>query len=614
MARNGTLQQCRAAAFARFAELGFEKVRAWVRNRYDEGIDIQYAEFAIEWLNQDPEAIATVNVKCDAIGYERVQAMVDGFSKTDELFEDEEAACCRWLLEHEPDFHARRARTIEADAAESDDAKSESDDVESDDVEPETETDSAKDLPPKLESSKLQNQLERFVAYMPLHNYIYTLTREPWPGASVNSQIPPLKLFYKGKPLLNDKGKQVFMAANVWLDKYRPVQQMTWAPGEEMIIKNKLVADGGWFEHQGARCFNLYKPPTIVPGDADDVKPWLDHISKIYPTDAQHILNWLAHRVQHPQDKINHGLVLGGLQGIGKDTILEPVKRAVGSWNFQEVSPTALVGTFNGFLKAVILRINEARDLGEVNRFQFYEHTKPMLTAPPDVHRVNEKNLREHYVFNVCGVIITTNYKTDGIYLPADDRRHYVAWSDLTKESFDKDYWNNIWKWYDNGGDRNVAAYLATRDISSFDPKAPPPKTEAFWAIVNSNRATEESELADVFDEIGNPDAVTIEQIIETASPYADLHEWICDRRNRRAIPHRLEQCGYVPVRNTTQKQGLWIINGKRYAIYAKSELSISLQIKAATELQKQADAKAKEDKTVWEKEAERVKANKRRK
>jgi len=39
-------------------------------------------------------------------------------------------------------------------------------------------------------------------------------------------------------------------------------------------------------------------------------------------------------------------------------------------------------------------------------------------------------------VLNVCGVVITTNHKTDGIYLPADDRRHYVAWSDLAKEDF----------------------------------------------------------------------------------------------------------------------------------------------------------------------------------
>jgi len=58
---------------------------------------------------------------------------------------------------------------------------------------------------------------------------------------------------------------------------------------------------------------------------------------------------------------------------------------------------------------------------------------KSYLAAPPDVLRVNEKHLREYYVMNCCGVIITTNHKADGIYLPADDRRHFVAWSSLAK-------------------------------------------------------------------------------------------------------------------------------------------------------------------------------------
>jgi hypothetical protein len=30
-------------------------------------------------------------------------------------------------------------------------------------------------------------------------------------------------------------------------------------------------------------------------------------------------------------------------------------------------------------------------------------------------------------VFNVLGFLITTNHKTDGIYLPLNDRRHYIA-------------------------------------------------------------------------------------------------------------------------------------------------------------------------------------------
>ena len=145
------------------------------------------------------------------------------------------------------------------------------------------------------------------------------------------------------------------------------------------------------------------------------------------------------------------------------------------------------LGHFNGYVKSIILRINEARDLGEANRFDFYDHTKIYAAAPPDVLRVNEKYLREHYVFNVLGLILTTNHKTDGIYLPAEDRRHYVAWSTRTKEDFSQQYWKELWGWYYTGGFEHVAAYLTELDLSAFDPKAPPPKTAAFWDIVNAN-------------------------------------------------------------------------------------------------------------------------------
>lgn len=85
-------------------------------------------------------------------------------------------------------------------------------------------------------------------------------------------------------------------------------------------------------------------------------------------------------------------------------------------------------------MKSVILRVSEARDLGDVNRVQFYEHMKTYTASPPDVLRVDEKNLREYPVFNVCGVIITTNHKADGLFLPPDDRRHYVAWSPCRRD------------------------------------------------------------------------------------------------------------------------------------------------------------------------------------
>jgi Family of unknown function (DUF5906) len=349
--------------------------------------------------------------------------------------------------------------------------------------------------------------VENFYAYMPMHNYIYAPARETWPASSVNARIAPIN----------------GMSASAWIDKNQPVEQLSWIPGEPMLIKGRLISEGEWIKQEGNTVFNLYRAPTIVPGDPDKAWQWIDHVEMIYPDDVDHIIRWLAHRVQPPGQKINHALMLGGPPGVGKDTLLEPVKRAVGPWNFIDVSPAHMLGRFNGYVKSVILRISEARDLGDVNRYAFYDHMKVYTASPPDVLRCDEKNLREYSVPNVCGVVITTNYKSDGIYLPADDRRHYVAWCELTKENFSTGYWNALYQWYEVEGYRNVAAYLSQLDLSNFDSKAPPPTTPSFWAIVGANRSPEDADLADVLEAIGELKneipirAVTLQMLIGRA-------------------------------------------------------------------------------------------------
>jgi hypothetical protein len=427
-------------------------------------------------------------------------------------------------------------------------------------------------------------RLDDFHAYMPPHKYMFAPTRELWPASSVNARLPRVPLLKSdGTPELDDEGEPVTISPAAWLDRNRAVEQMTWAPGQPMIIPDRLVSEGGWIERDDVCCFNLYRPPRLSPGDPGKAGRWLDHVAQVYPEEAGHIVRWFAQRVQRPAEKINHALVLGGLQGIGKDTMFEPVKRAVGPWNVAEPSPEQMTGRFNGFAKSVILRINEARDLGELDRYAFYEHLKIYTAAPPDVLRVDEKNLREHNIFNCCGVVITTNYKASGLYLPADDRRHYVAWSRLAKEDFGQDYWDRLWAWIEAGGDRHVAAYLAELDLAGFNPKAPPPKTAAFWDIVNANRAPEDAEMHDALDVLNRPATVTL--VMVTAAASGDFAEWLKDRRNRRIIPHRFEACGYVPVRNPDRITGLWVIDGSRVMAYAKAELTPSEQIKEVQKL-----------------------------
>jgi hypothetical protein len=455
--------------------------------------------------------------------------------------------------------------------------------------------------------------LNDFYALMTTHSYIFVPSRELWPASSVNTRIPSQPELKNGKPklkkqpvrkdgkLVKKNGKtvmekvEVLQPASVWLDQNHPVEQMTWAPGFNMIIEDRLISEGGWIKREGVATFNMYRPPSIKLGDAKKAERWIDLVKTVYPTDAEEIFNFCAHRRQKPEEKINHSLILGGKPGIGKDTILEALKQSVGPWNFREVSPQDVMGQWNDFMQSVALRISEVRDLGEINRFAFYEHCKTMCAAPPDVVRVNTKYIPQHYVINICGVIFTTNHKTSGIYLPADDRRTYVAWSDLTQHDFEEDFWIKFWHWYQHeSGFEHVAAWLQGRDISKFDAKAPPVKTPAFWAIVGANVSTEDGELADIIDEISvtkyGEDGKAINAItLLIVTPYAegDFQNWLLDRKNRRAIPHRFEACGFVPVRSDSD-DGLWVIKGKRQVIYARAELSLKDQIKAARDLVKE--------------------------
>lgn len=415
--------------------------------------------------------------------------------------------------------------------------------------------------------------LQDFYAYMPTHQYIAAHSAALWPRVSVNSQVPPL----------TDTGGNAVPATD-WLDRHRPIEALVWVPGEPQVIHGRLMLESGWIEARNSACFNLYRSPAIPAGDPDQAGPWIDHVRKLYPDEADHLMRWFAYKIQFPGEKVNHAVVLGGRQGVGKDVLLEPVKRAVGEGNVAGIAPKDVIDKFNGFVQSVLLVINEATDLGELDGKTFYEASKTLIAAPPHVIQCNVKFRPHRNVQNVCGVVITTNHKTDGIYLHPDDRRHFVAWSPVERSDFAADYFLNLHRWYESGGYGHVAAFLRAMDLSDFDAKAPPPKTAAFWEIVQSDQAPEDAELADSLDRLGRPEAVTI-STLAAAAKGLDLAYWLQDKRSRRQIPHRLETAGYVQVRNDAASDGLWRVGGKRQAVYARKDLLARARVMAADAL-----------------------------
>ena len=383
---------------------------------------------------------------------------------------------------------------------------------------------------------------------------------------------------------------------------------MTWAPGEPEVIEGRLPGKSGWVERADVRTFNTYRPAPPSRGNAAGATRWRALVEKLYPDDAEHIIAFCAHCVQRPGVKINHAIVLAGAPGIGKDTILEPLRHGVGAANFTEVSPqTVMNSPHNDYLCAVVLRVSEAKDQGEVNRYALYETMKTMLAAPPDMHRINTKYIPQYYVANVVNVAVTTNYAHDGLYLPADDRRHWVAATEVKPEDFPAEFFKDHYAWQEAGGADDVVAYLTAYDLSQFNPKAPPKKTAAFWRMVGAGTPPEVAEISDVIDAMGRletppaindrgkpcgPGALTLDTLRAAASTTHELHEWLRDRKNRRTLPHRLASCGYLPVAGPAES-GLWTINNKRQTVYGRLDLTPARRVEAAVALKQRLEKAA---------------------
>jgi hypothetical protein len=418
-----------------------------------------------------------------------------------------------------------------------------------------------------MSTENVSDSLAEFWAHLPGGDFLHVPTGALWPAKSLDHSI---------RPWPADPGNpEQRMKPSAWLSRFRAIHQRTWHPGRAQIVENELVGDGGWYPHHGGRVFNTYRPPHRRAGEPGRAQPWLQHLQTLYPQDWEHILQYLAHRIQYPGEKINHALVLGGPTRIGKDTLLEPVKAGVGHWNWAETSQAEILGSqFNPYAKSVVLRISEARDHGP-DRFKFYEATKTLIAAPPDVLVVNEKHARPYAVPNVCSVIFTTNNRSDGLYLPLDDARHFVAWSHVDNRAFADGYFAELHSWLHSGGTWDVVGLLERVDLRLFMPKAIPPKTDAFWTMAQGGSAPEDADLATALDLMKRPCVVTIQGLANRAlaEGLTDLCEELRGR-NRRALPHRLARCGYGVVRNPDAADGLWRVDGRRCAVYGREEVA----------------------------------------
>jgi len=398
--------------------------------------------------------------------------------------------------------------------------------------------------------------------------------------SGVNAMLPAIRV---------GDGEFISPAAHIRRKLY--VTTLTWAPGRDVILAGEAWTDSGPIYGEELSSLNTYLPPQrdAPQGGFDRIRksaaPYVWHVRRVFSEDWSYVLDALAFKVQNPGVKINHALVFEGVPGIGKDTILVPVKHAVGMHNTESVGPRELVDRFNKFERSVLCVINETSDAGDMNKYKFYEHTKAMFAAPPENRRIDEKNLGAYYVPNVTFCVITTNSAKESLYIPADDRRLYIASSRISrKEDIDQDgYFDDLYDWLDRKGGKDAAAdFLMTLDVSHFNPTRPPPRTQAWWNVVEAGNSEDDVDLRNTLEGLRWPRALRFDELVKRVPM---LGHGLTDRKILGYKLGRLDRA-YVVCANPDAQDGVWKVGKekKRVTYYALRELTVRERIAAVRE------------------------------
>jgi hypothetical protein len=270
----------------------------------------------------------------------------------------------------------------------------------------------------------------------------------------------------------------------------RVLAGVTFAAGESVLCSRAgLVYGNRW---RDAR-------PEGVPGD---VSPWLAHAERMIPDPAEreHVLNVMAYKRQHPEQKINHAVLHAGKPGSGKDTLWAPFIWSIGGdardrTNVFTIKNEELNSQWGYALESEVIVINELRQAEAKDRRALENSLKPIIAAPPELLSVNRKGLHPYEALNRVFVLSFSNERA-AISLPSNDRRWFVVWSDAPR--LEPDAAAELWRWYHAGGFAAVAAWLDARDVSAFNPGAAPPMTEAKMIMIESAMSTAESFLVEM--------------------------------------------------------------------------------------------------------------------
>ncbi len=266
---------------------------------------------------------------------------------------------------------------------------------------------------------------------------------------------------------------------------------VTYAAGEDVIVSR----DGDLFGNRwrDAR-------PSVAGADNSDISMWMKHCQALVPEsdELNHIFDVMAFKVQHPEIKVNHAVLHAGDEGSGKDTFWAPFIWAICGDHLKNrgIMDNNSVNSQWGYqLESEVLIINELKEPDASTRRQLANQLKPIIAAPPEMLPINRKGLHPYMMANRLFVLAFSNDPVP-ISLASQDRRWFCVWS--TAPRMESSQAKKIWDWYRSGGFVAIAKWLGSRNVSKFNPSAPPMWTEFKANLVEHGMSMAESFLVEM--------------------------------------------------------------------------------------------------------------------
>ena len=256
---------------------------------------------------------------------------------------------------------------------------------------------------------------------------------------------------------------------------------------DEDLINGLNVGDA-WLAWKGKNYkpdgINFYPNPKLCPQDvfntfrgfkaspkAGDVTPFINHIKNVLCNGdkkaSDYILGFLAHLLQRPEEKPSVAILLKSVEGTGKGTFFEPLKRILGTLAVQVNGGYQLTGRFNSIVDSKLLVFADEVDLRDPRTA---DKIKGLISEPRTT--LERKGIDPIQVQNSARFIFASNH--DFVIKAGSRERRYLVLEPDATIAQNKGYFDDLWQWINSSGPEYLMDYLLHYDLSEFDPRRAP--------------------------------------------------------------------------------------------------------------------------------------------